>query len=183
MAVIAAACTAIFTKTTPDALRARVVKAALGEPDKAPRVPIYWLSALGYRPSAEALSRDWCGIFILWALHEAGLAQNVKWTVGEGFISSEHLPITSDPKPGDIAYFTKNQHMALVRSVGKTNSRLSMVDGRNKFLADSRQPIADSQIQLINGNGNFGYISQSTVDKNAVTAFYSIQPFIDQYLS
>jgi len=179
MAVIAAACTAIFTKTTPDALRARVVKAALGEPDKAPRVPIYWLSALGYRPSAEALSKDWCGIFILWALHEAGLTQNVKWTVGEGFISSEHLPITSDPKPGDIAYFTMNQHMALVRAVGSEPLAMRRIG----FLSQAQGSKLSAQIQLINGNGNFGYITQSTVDKNGVTAFYSIQPFIDQYLS
>jgi hypothetical protein len=69
---------------------------------------------------------SWCGIFALWCLHQAGIAPEIKWVYGKGFASK--LPMTSDPKPGDIAYIDKPvQHHAIVASVDGDTVRT--VDG------------------------------------------------------
>jgi hypothetical protein len=154
VAVLAAACTAIFTRRTPEKLRAQVVKIALAEPSKSPRVQAYWKDVLKpeeYLQNAP-ITKDWCGVFILWALHQAGLGENVKWEIGKGFFSK--LTPTKNPQPGDIAYFTHNQHEALVKS------------------------ISGSKVNLINGNGTNGWITQSSPEISSVTAFYSIDPLI-----
>jgi len=155
--VLAATCTALFTRPVGDKLRAKVVKVALAEPSTSPRVNEYWKDTLSASDYAGGHPTDWCGTFILWALHQTGLAKNVKWIVGKGFIYPSSLPMTSDPKIGDVAYFTHNQHQALVKSVNN-----------------------DGTVTLINGNGENGHITQSTTNKSNVTAFYSIQPFIDE---
>ena len=125
--------------------RSRIVKIAMGEVGKA-RTHVYSLDALGYD-----LDKDWCGIFILWALHQAGAAKGIKWIVGKGIPG---LKTTLLPKPGDIAYFNKYNHHALIKSV----------DGDN--------------VHLINGNGTNGVVSESTTNKKAVTAFYSIESLL-----
>jgi len=156
LAVLSAAYTAIFRPPLADRLRAKVVKAALAEPAGAPRVIEYWRDVLSptdfFTPPAE-----WCGAFVLWALHQAGLAKGVLWKVGSGFIASENLPKTVNPKVGDIAYFTRNQHQAIVKSVNN-----------------------DGTVTIINGNGTGGLITTSSPKITDVTAFYSIQPFIDK---
>jgi len=158
VAVIAAACTAIFSKSPDEKYRSKLVKIALKEPATSPRVQNYWkdvLSSSDYAQNAP-ITKDWCGVFILWALHQAGLAKKVLWKIGEGFISTEHLAKTDSPKVGDIAFFSHNQHQALIKAIN------------------------GNQIELLNGNGTNGWISPSTVDRNSVTAFYSIDPFIEQ---
>ena len=153
VAVFAAGCTAIFSKSSSEKYRARVVAAAVKEPWGSPRVTEYWRDVLS---AVDFLTppKDWCGGFALWALHRAGLGLDLKWTVGSGFLWK--LPTTTDPKPGDIAYFTHNQHQAIVRS------------------------IVGNQVNLINGNGSNGKITPSQVDKSAVTAFYNIEPLIQK---
>lgn len=123
--------------------RARLIRIAMDEVGKA-RTDVYWTDVLGSNPHKE-----WCGAFILWALHQIGLAKDWKWEIGKGFLYK--LPVTLIPKPGDIAYFTKNQHQALIRKI----------DG--------------DTIYLINGNGWNGVVSLSSTNKSNVTAFYSIE--------
>jgi hypothetical protein len=134
--------------------RQKVVQAArsqLGSNDKAK----YWASSL---PGQNPAGLDWCGVFALWSLHQAGLALDWTWELGLGFLMTAHhkLPIVSTPQPGDIAYFTKNQHEAVVLSVNTVNRT----------------------VELANGNGNGGVVSPSTIPWNSVTAFFSIDPLL-----
>lgn len=133
----------------PRALVVRAATAEVGSSDAAK----YWADAM---PGVNAKGLDWCGAFCLWALHQAGLALDRHWVIGKGFIlvGPHPLPTTKDPKPGDIAYFNKNQHQAIVSSVSPT------------------------AVTLINGNGTGGKVSPSTVLKSAVTAFFSIEPLL-----
>src|ERR1700690_1872672 len=98
-------------------------------------------------------SLAWCGAFALWAIKQAGLAGSWFWQLGKGFLYQ--LPITHSPQPGDVAYFSKMQHHAVVQSVNP-----------------------DGTVNLINGNGAGGKVSLSTSPQSAVAAFYSIQPLL-----
>lgn len=117
-----------------------VAKSQVGQSDAAK----YWASV--GQPSL--LGQSWCGAFTLWCLHKVGIARNVMWQIGSGYLS--HFPITNTPKIGDIAYFDKFQHEAIVSSVS---------------------PIA---VGLINGNGTAGKVSISTVKPSSVRAFYNV---------
>jgi len=151
VAVFAAACTAIFTKPTSERTRQKIVDIAIRESKGTPRVSLYWNDVLA--PTDQLTPpKDWCGAFVLWALHSAGLALNTKWHVGSGFASQ--LPKTDNPKPGDVAYFNHLQHHALVTAV------------------------KDGQVSLMNGNGFGGLITPSTTPISNVTAFYSIEPYL-----
>jgi hypothetical protein len=153
IAVLAAACTAIFTKPTSDRIRKRIVDIAVRESKGTPRVSTYWREVL--KPADQLTPpKDWCGAFVLWVLHTAGIALDTKWAVGSGFLS--HLPITKNPKPGDVAYLAHLQHHALVTG-----------DNGN-------------EISLMNGNGFGGLITPSTMQRSAITAFYSIDPYLQQ---
>ena len=150
-AVLAAACTAIFTKPTSERIRKRIVDIAVRESKGTPRVSTYWQDVL--KPADQLTPpKDWCGAFVLWVLHTAGIALDTKWAVGSGFLS--HLPKTVNPKPGDIAYLEHLQHHALVTAV------------------------KDGQVSLMNGNGFGGLITPSTMPIVNVTAFYSITPYL-----
>jgi hypothetical protein len=49
-----------------------------------------------------AKTREWCGGFALWALKQAGLARDIFWQDGLGFLGK--LPRTLTPSRGDIGY-------------------------------------------------------------------------------
>lgn len=104
-------------------------------------------------PAFVGSHAEWCGIFALWVLHQAGLGVGIQWRIGLGFLY--RLPVTTDPKVGDIAYFTANQHHAIVVGVH-----------------------ADT-VDVINGNGQGGVVSASSPLKSKAAAYYSIQPWID----
>ena len=154
VALLAAACTALFTKPTSEKIRKKVVSIAVRESgENPPRVSLYWNDVLS--PTDDLTPpKDWCGAFVLWVLHQANLALDTKWIVGKGFLY--RLPTTDNPKPGDVAYLSHLEHHALVTSV------------------------KDNRVTLMNGNGYGGLISPSTMQKSAVTAFYSIEPYIQQ---
>jgi len=143
------------TSTPAPALfgRAAVVAAAvsqLGNDDP----QLYWDDVL---PGKDPTGMDWCGAFALWCLHQAGLALDWMWEIGEGFaLSDDHksLPTTTTPRPGDMAYFEHNQHMGVVELVTPT------------------------AVQLVNGNGTGGAVTRSTALRSDVTAFYSIAPLL-----
>jgi hypothetical protein len=135
--------------------RAAVVAAAvsqLGNTDPT----AYWQNVLATHP-AGGIHADWCGAFALWCLHQAGLALDWNWEIGSGFLLSNvhrSLPTTTDPKPGDVAYFDHNEHEAIVELV------------------------TPSGVQIINGNGENGAVSRSTALRSSVTAFFSIAPLL-----
>lgn len=134
---------------TPEAKRLEVVRIAgsqLGKDDASP----YWVDAFGSYPGK---SLSWCGVFALWVYRQAGLT-TARWILGKGFIYPEGLKQTMNPQPGDVAYFDRNQHQAIVASV------------------------QGDSVTLINGNGTAGAVTESTVKKTSVTAFFSIDRWL-----
>jgi len=129
--------------------RAAVVAAAMAEVGEA-NLSKYFGDAA---PAMMGSGANWCGIFALWALHQAGLAKGIQWVVSRGFLF--RLRQTTSPQPGDIAYFDKAQHHALVRAVR-----------------------AD-EVDLINGNGTGGVVTLSTAPKSKARAYFSIEPFLE----
>jgi hypothetical protein len=135
------------------AQRERVVQAALAE-IPAPNPDKYWRDVLGPNYSGP-FPPYWCGAFALWALHMAELGLKLRWIVGFGFLSNLRiLPARESPKPGDIAYFKKLQHHAIVERV----------EGQ--------------MLHLINGNAAGGSISRSVVNRSEATAVYSIDSLL-----
>ena len=95
---------------------------------------------------------EWCGIFALHTLRQAGLAKDVQWKTGIGFLRAQD--ITTDVKPGDIAYYDQYQHQAVVLAVN------------------------GDEIELANGNGKGGVVSLSTTPRTKARAYYSIKRYI-----
>lgn len=111
--------------------RQAVVAAAAAEigPDNHERRIAYWESALGYEihDFAEIAKLAWCGGFALYCLHAAGLAKDVHWRIGRGFLLQppHPLPRVAVPLPGDIGYQNSPfQHHFVVEHVeaGKVHS-------------------------------------------------------------
>jgi len=147
-----------------EAVRQRVVQAANGEVGQK-RLEVYFADAA---PQYVGRHAEWCGIFALWALHQAGLARSVQWKTGLGFVEVEHadgpegrdFPRTTNPQPGDVAYYSEPyQHHAVVARVH------------------------GDQVDLINGNGSGGVVSLSTGPLAKATAYYSIQKYVDAYVA
>lgn len=164
-ALILASIASSLLSNDENKLRAKVVNAAESQLDNTDATP-YWRDVMG---GNGPWPKDWCGAFALWALHQAGLAKGIKWIQSLGFllVAPHALPTTKVPKPGDIAYFNKSQHHAVVKRLN-----------------------ADGTVDLINGNGfnpaiQNGAISEvaaSRTHMSNVTHFFSIQPFIDKAL-
>lgn len=90
---------------------------------------IYWLDALGYTPGPP----HWCGAFALWSWHRCGILVGVDWVVGSGLSHPRYgLALTRHPEPGDLAYFTRHQHYALVTDVSRDAVALVNGNSRNK---------------------------------------------------
>lgn len=146
-------------KPMPTDLRQKAVEVALDEydrvntPGNSADPSEYWRVASGLDLSDSQVSNlDWCGGFYLWALKVAGLASDdIEWKFDGTGMQSAGLRPTSDPQPADLAYFNRNQHHAMVESV----------DG--------------DTVNLINGNGGGKGITRTSVDKGAVTAFFSVE--------
>lgn len=165
-ALILASIASSLLGTDENKLRAKVVKAAESQLDNTDASP-YWRDVMN--PTGP-WPKDWCGAFALWALHQAGLARGVKWIQSLGFllVPPNALPIVKVPKPGDIAYFNKSQHHAVVKRLN-----------------------ADGTVDLINGNGfnpaiQNGAISEvaaSRTHMSNVTHFFSIDPYIKKALA
>lgn len=132
--------------------RARVVAIALAElgeqnPDK------YW-SVVCPAFIGHAHDKAWCGGFALWCLRQAGLC-DWDWINGKGFLY--RLPSVSLPEPGDVAYFAKGAHHAIVQSA--SSGLVYTIDG-NSMLAPREGVTAKSR---------------KIVD---VTCFYSIRDLV-----
>jgi hypothetical protein len=107
--------------------------------------------------------KHWCGCFILRNLHAAGLALGVHWQDRLGFCEPRKLPRVRTPQPGDVAWFLKNQHYAMVESVSADGTRFDSIDG-NQGLTLARPSIKIHRGRLL----------------SSVAVFYSIQPFLEQ---
>lgn len=115
----------------------------------------YWSDV---NPSFVRSKQDWCGGFVLWCLHQVGLAKDRHWIMGKGFILTPpfDLPTTRDPQPGDIVYIDQPfQHQALLLSIN------------------------DQTVQTIDGNSSDA-VRIGNRSKSSVTLFYSIEPLINQ---
>lgn len=140
-------------------LRSKIIEIAakeIGTPSKW-RIQDYQRSAIG-----RAVTRrvEWCGLFCLWALHEAGVACSVLWRIGGGFAEEQHLSRTRKPEPGDIAYFHHPyQHHALVESCD------------------------NGVLVTIDGNQTHDSVKRVTRSAGSATAFYSIQKLLDKFES
>lgn len=121
-----------------DTIRQRIVeiaRAEIGPSGKgSKKVVAYWRDVLP--PSwndaqvKQYSSKEWCGGFTLWCLHQAGVARDTYWKDGLGYLEVKRLPKTRDPKPGDIAYFPAPfQHHAIVERLA--NGGLHTIDGNS----------------------------------------------------
>jgi hypothetical protein len=137
-------------------LRERIVSIAKTQEGKSDP-DVYWREVL---PSGDKppYPKSWCGAGYMWCLHQAHDGLKVlDWKRGFGITSAFQVaklpfPMTKDPRPGDMAYFTKNQHHAVV------------------------EDIAGGLVRLVNFNGNGGKVTRNQVSFTAVAAFYSIGP-------
>lgn len=68
-------------------------------------------SHIGEGPKPEWRGVQWCGLFALSVLHEAGLARDIAWHIGGGFVleNPHAFPYTTDPHPGDIGIVQHNR--------------------------------------------------------------------------
>lgn len=71
----------------------------------------------------------WCGVFALWSAHKAGFACDWMWdlSTGKGFLY--RLPVTKDPKPGDMGYLHNFQHHAIIEKVD--GNMITTLDGNS----------------------------------------------------
>jgi hypothetical protein len=136
---------------TESALRKRAVDIARGEVGN-PLLPKYLADAA---PAFVGEKPEWCGIFALWVLRQAGITDK-QWKVGLGFLLTKPhpLPTTDNPQPGDIAYFEQYQHQAMVASV------------------------SPDTVELINGNGQGARVTVSNTPRTKAKAYYSIAPLL-----
>lgn len=133
--------------------RADAVRAAVREWERYPE----GRKALYYQETGGEPGSDWCGIFILRSLQEAGLAKGVKWIQSRGFIDPLRLPVVKTPLPGDIVYVPSPfQHQAMVVSYDPATGMVTSIDGN--------QPGIEPRVRFVQ-NGNI--------------QFYSIQPLVD----
>jgi hypothetical protein len=137
-----------IARDTPDAKRRKLVSLIRGEMES-PDPPKYWDSVLADSDPAPA---HWCGALILWALRALGLT-DAHWVRGKGFIYPVGLPpiTAAEVKIGDVAYFAKNQHQAMVSAV-----------------------LGNGRYSVLNGNAAGGAITETETTSEKVTAFYSI---------
>ena len=76
-------------------------------------------------PEDQWVKRDimpsWCGIFTFWALNKGGVPMP-KWTIGGSAVKLKAAYAPGYiPKAGDIAYFNKNSHYAIVEKTEPEN--------------------------------------------------------------
>lgn len=105
--------------------------------------------------------KHWCGGFTLACLHDAGLALDVHWKDAVGYCEPQRLPRVKIPEPGDVAWFQKNQHYAVVERV--RGNVFDSIDG-NQGHTPERPAIA-----LHTGRA-----------LSSVAVFYSIAPFLER---
>lgn len=125
--------------------------------ENAARVREYWADVLPAGTSLRDYPKEWCGAFCLFALHRAELGLDVFWHGGFAARTLRELAPQELPQPGDVAYFARYQHHAIVEGV------------------DAGAGTFDS----IDGNQGPGILRHAGRKLSAVAAFYSIEPLIE----
>ena len=126
----------------------RVAAAEIGPQVKgSPQVVGYWRDV---RPPAwsdaqvlqYAKTKEWCGGFALWCLHQAGLGRVVHWVDGQGFVGParlRRLALNETPQPGDVAITpVPFWHHAIVVSCDATT--LVTIDGNQPDVRRKTRP-------------------------------------------
>lgn len=119
----------------------------------------YWRACLAPNVVTDAQVKqfaakaEWCGAFCLAGLKAVGLAENVYWEIGKGFIGPAGLRTTKTPSRGDVGYLhSPFQHHLLFDY--EYDGKIFSVDGNQPDCREKKRP------------------RQGMV-------FYSIQPLID----
>jgi hypothetical protein len=155
---------------SPNVKRARVVNVALQELGQ--RDPLkYWRDVMPGVDDAQlekyAKTRDWCGGFALWCIKQAGLAPDMHWKDGKGFCYQ--LPTTTDPKPGDIAFFKTLNHHAIVLNYDPVTGVLRTIDGNQ---GPKLHPDEPGSIRTT--------VTEHTRKASDATTFFSIAPLVEE---
>ncbi len=122
------------------------------------KVESYWRACLPANVSDAqvkqfAAKAEWCGAFCLAGLKAVGLAKNVFWVVGKGFLGPAGLKQTRTPSRGDVGYLhSPFQHHLLFDY--EYDGKVYSVDGNQPDVREKARP-------------------------RGGMVFYSIQPFID----
>lgn len=136
----------------------RLARAELGKTDARE----YHLEA--FSPTErEPFPESWCQSFFITMLRRAGLFRGHYAMRGRGFETALRragykVVYTQNPEPGDLAYFNRQQHHAMVERA----------DG--------------GIVKLLQGNGVGRKVTESQKMKKDVDLFYSIRPVIDAAL-
>jgi len=121
------------------------------------RVREYWADVLPPGTPARDYPKEWCGALCLFAIHRAELGLSVFWRGGFLARYCRLLGAHEAPKPGDVAFFERYQHHAIVEEVDAERRTFSSIDGNQ-------------------GPGIVRHVGRSFA---AVKGFYSIDPLIE----
>lgn len=121
------------------------------------RVREYWADVMPPGTPAHDYPKEWCGALCLFCLHRAELGQTLFWRAGFAARALRQLGPKELPRSGDVAYFARYQHHAIVESV------------------DAQARTFDS----IDGNQGPGILRHAGRQLAAAAAFYSIEPLIE----
>nr|WP_236669098.1 DUF4157 domain-containing protein [Aquimarina mytili] len=91
----------------------------------------------------------WCGIFSVYAIKKAGIDLGY-WQMGKGVSAFGTLQPTDNPQPGDIGYFTKQQHHCIIKAVN--GDMIDSIDGNS---------------------GNFSEVKERTRPRSQFHAFFT----------
>lgn len=93
------------------------------------RVREYWADVLPPGTPLRDYPPNWCGALCLFAIHRADLGPDVFWKAGFASRVLRQLAPHELPQAGDVAYFTRNQHHAIVTDVNALAGTFDSVDG------------------------------------------------------
>lgn len=120
------------------------------------RVREYWSDVLPPGTPLRDYPPEWCGALCLFAIRRAELGRDVYWRAGfASRVLRQRSPLEL-PEPGDVAYFARNQHHAIVE----------------KVYAGSRT------FDSIDGNQAPGILRHWGRKLSAAAAFYSLEPLL-----
>ncbi|MEW7289053.1 eCIS core domain-containing protein [Aquimarina sp. 2304DJ70-9] len=91
----------------------------------------------------------WCGIFSVYAIKKAGIDLGY-WQMGKGVSAFGTLQPTDNPQPGDVGYFTKQQHHCIIKAVN--GDMIDSIDGNS---------------------GNFSEVKERTRPRSQFHAFFT----------
>jgi len=121
------------------------------------RVREYWADVLPPGTPPRDYPKEWCGALCLFCIHRAELGLTVYWRGGFAARVLRQLGAGELPQPGDVAYFLRYQHHAIVESVDAGAGTFTSIDGNQGpgILRHAGRPLA------------------------AAAAFYSLEPLLE----